>query len=283
MATLPSEAAAEVFYAQEMGFFAAAGIDVDIQIMQNGAAVASAVASDAVDIGWTTPVSLAIARQKGIPFLSIAPAVLYSSAAPFTALFVAQGSPIRTASDLRGKVIGANGLGTMTEYGPRAWIDRNGGDSAQVRFLELPFSAMVDSLVAGRVDAAEIGEPALAVASAKNHLLAYPMNAVANEFMFGVWFGGTAWVKAHADLVARFISAIHTTAVWANTPANQVRSGAILSQYTKIPAAVIATMTRARYGEVLSPALVQPVIDVAARYLHFASFPAQELLYEPVR
>jgi NitT/TauT family transport system substrate-binding protein len=283
VATLPSEAAAEVFYAQEMGFFANAGIDVDIQIMQNGAAVAAAVASNAVDVGWTTPVSLAIARQKGIPFLTIAPAVLYTSAAPFTALFVAQGSPIRTASDLRGKVIGANGLGTMTEYGPRAWIDRNGGDSTQVRFLELPFSAMVDSLVAGRVDAAEIGEPALAVATAKNHLLAYPMNAVASEFMFGVWFGGMAWVKAHADLVARFAGAIHNTAVWANTPANQVRSGAILSQYTKIPIPVIATMTRARYGEALTAALMQPVIDVAAHYLHFASFPAQELIYAPAR
>jgi NitT/TauT family transport system substrate-binding protein len=283
VATLPSEAAAEVFYAQEMGFFASAGIDVDIQIMQNGAAVASAVASNAVDVGWTTPVSIAIARQKGIPFLTIAPAVLYTAAAPFSALFVAQGSPIRTANDLRGKVIGANGLGTMTEYGPRAWIDRNGGDSTQVRFLELPFSAMVDSLVAGRVDAAEIGEPALAVATAKNHLLAYPMNAVASEFMFGVWFGGTDWVRAHADLVARFAGAIHTTATWANTPGNQVHSGAILSQYTKIPTAVIATMTRARYGEALTPASMQPVIDVAAHYLHFASFPAQELIYAPAR
>jgi NitT/TauT family transport system substrate-binding protein len=272
-----------VFYAQEMGFFANAGVDVDIQIMQNGAAVASAVASNAVDVGWTTPVSIAIARQKGIPFLTIAPAVLYTSAAPFTALFVAQGSPIRNASDLHGKVIGANGLGTMTEYGPRAWIDRNGGDSTQVRFLELPFSAMVDSLVAGRVDAAEIGEPALAIATAKNHLLAYPMNAVANEFMFGVWFGGTDWVKTHPDLIARFVSAIRTTAGWANAPANQVRSGAILSQYTKIPAAVIATMTRARYGEALTAASMQPVIDVAAHYLHFASFPAQELIYAPAR
>jgi NitT/TauT family transport system substrate-binding protein len=283
VATLPSEAAAEVFYAQEMGFFANAGVDVDIQVMQNGAAVASAVASNAVDIGWTTPVSLAIARQKGIPFLAIAPAVLYTSTAPFTALFVAQGSPIKTASDLHGKVIGANGLGTMTEYGPRAWIDKNGGDSSQVKFLELPFSAMVDSLVSGRVDAAEIGEPALAVATARNHLLAYPMSAVANEFMFGVWFGSSSWVNAHADLVARFANAIHTTAVWANTPANRVRSGAILSAETKIPSAVISTMTRARYGEKLTPALIQPVVDVAARYLHFATFPAQELIYVPAR
>ncbi len=283
VATLPSEAAAEVFYAQEMGFFANAGIDVDIQTMTNGAAVAAAVAGGAVDIGWTTPISLAIAHQKNIPFLTIAPAVLYTAAAPFSALFVAKDSPIKTARDLQGKVIAANGLGTMTEYGPRAWIDKNGGDATQVKFLEMPFTAMVDALLGGRVDAAEIGEPVLAVATAKNHLLAYPMNAVASEFLFGVWFAGTAWVKAHADLVAKFTAAIHTTAVWANNPANQTRSGAILAQYTKIPEPVIATMTRARYGDALTTNLIQPVINTAAHYLNFPAFPAQELLYTPGR
>lgn len=283
IATLPSEAAAEVFYAQEMGFFANAGIDVDIQTMTNGAAVASAVAAGAVDIGWTTPISLAIAKQKGIPFLTIAPAVLYTAAAPFSALFVAKDSPIKSARDLSGKVIAANGLGTMTEYGPRVWLDKNGGDAAQVKFLEMPFTAMVDALIGGRVDAAEIGEPVLAVATAKNKLLAYPMSAVANEFLFGVWFAGTSWVREHPDVVAKFVAAIHTTAVWANKPENQTRSGAILSQATKIPAPVIATMTRARYGDALTTNLIQPVIDTAAHYLKFPSFPAQELLYTPSR
>jgi NitT/TauT family transport system substrate-binding protein len=283
VATLPSEAGAEIFYAQEMGFFAAAGIDVTIQTMTNGASVASAVASDAVDIGFTTPISLALARQKGIAFLTIAPGVLYTNAAPFSALFVAKDSPIKTARDLQGKVIAANGLGTLTEYGPRLWIDKNGGDATQVKFLELPFSGMVDALTGGRVDAAEIGEPELAVATAKNRLLAYPMSAVASEFLFGVWFSGTPWVKSHPDLVAKFAAAIRTTARWANQPANQTRSGAILSQYTKIPASVIATMTRARYGETLTAGLIQPVIDTAARYQHFPTFAAQELIYTPAR
>jgi ABC-type nitrate/sulfonate/bicarbonate transport system substrate-binding protein len=109
------------------------------------------------------------------------------------------------------------------------------------------------------------------------------MGAIANEFLFGVWFGATDWVRAHPDLVAKFAAAMHTTALWANKPANQTRSGAILSQYTKIPTSVIATMTRARYGEVLTAGLIQPVIDIAARYVHFPAFPAQELIYTPAR
>ena len=159
VATLLSDAAAEVFYAHELGLFANAGIEVQIQTMSNGAAVASAVASNAVDVGWTTPVSLAVAHQKGIPFLAIAPAALYTNAAPFSALFVTKDSPIRSAHDIEGKVLTANGLGTMTEYGPRTWIDKNGGDATQVKFIEMPFASMVDALIGGRIDAAEIATP----------------------------------------------------------------------------------------------------------------------------
>jgi NitT/TauT family transport system substrate-binding protein len=283
VAALPSEAAASCFYAQEQGFFASNGIDVQIQTMTNGGAIASALASGAVDIGNTTPVTLAIAKQRGIPFLAVAPGALYTTAAPFSALYVAKESPIRGARDLVGKVIAVNGLSTLTEYGPRAWLDKNQVDNTAVKFVEMPFPAMVEALIAGRIDAAQIGEPDLAVANAKNRLLALTMSAIAPQFLFGVWFAASAWTKAHPDLAAKFASALHATAVWANAPANQTRSGAILAQFTKIPAPVIATMTRARYGETLDPGLVQPVIDIAARYAHFPVFPAREILYSASR
>jgi len=37
-------------------------------------------------------------------------------------------------------------------------------------------------------------------------------------------------------------------------------------------------MTRARFGEQLTPALMQPLIDVAAKFGGFSPFRAQELL-----
>jgi hypothetical protein len=38
-------------------------------------------------------------------------------------------------------------------------------------------------------------------------------------------------------------------------------------------------MTRARFGEQLTPALMQPLIDVAAKFGGFNPFPARELIY----
>jgi hypothetical protein len=42
-------------------------------------------------------------------------------------------------------------------------------------------------------------------------------------------------------------------------------------------------MTRVRFGEQLTPTLMQPFIDVFAKYNGFSAFPARELIYAPSR
>ena len=91
----------------------------------------------AVDIGATSTVVDAVAHGKHIPFVAIAPAALYTVDAPTAGLFVAKDGPIRKPADLNGKTVSVSGLGTVTEYATRAWIDKNGGDSSTVKFVEL--------------------------------------------------------------------------------------------------------------------------------------------------
>ena len=59
--------------------------------------------------------------------------------------------------------------------------------------------------------------------------------------------------------------------------ANPQKSGEILATYLKLDPTVIATMTRVRYATQLTPALMQPLIDVTAHYSGFATFPARDL------
>jgi NitT/TauT family transport system substrate-binding protein len=279
--TVPTETSAEAFYAKEMGFFAKAGLDADIHMIASASVVTTAVASNSVDVGWSSLVPLAIAHSKQIPFVVIAPASLYTSDTPNAAVFVALNSPIRSAKELNGKVFAVTGLGTISEFGPRAWIDGNGGDSSSVHFVELQYSAMPDALAAGRIDAAYFTEPWLAIAKKSGRLLGYPFGAVAKNFLFGSWFTMSQWAADHPDLVSRFASAIRETALWAN--ANQAKSADILARYTKIDPAVVASMVRVRFGDRLSASMMQPEIDVAARYGKFSSFPAAELIYAPSR
>ena len=162
---------------------------------------------------------------------------------------------------------------------PCEWIDANGGDSSTVKYVELPFPAEPAALEAGRVDAIFEVEPFFGAAAKRDRVLMEGYSAIAKHFLLNLWVAKTDWAKANGDVVNRFASVIHRTAVWAN--AHQDESGAILAKYTKIPARAIATMARSHYAEELNAELMQPGIDASAKYNGFASFPAAQLIFSP--
>jgi NitT/TauT family transport system substrate-binding protein len=279
--TVPIDAGAEVYFAKDMGFFAKEGIDVDIQPAANGGASAAAVAGNAVDIGYSDMVSIASGFGRNVPFLVVAPAAVHESTAPVNLLLVTANSTIHSAKDLDGKVVAGSGLGTISGYGPRLWLEANGGDLATVKFVELPFPQMQPALDAGRVDAVMIAEPFLTVARKTERVLASPYDTIGKTFLISAYFTTSNWAKDHPDLLNKFTTAIREAAVWAN--ANHAKSAEILLKYAKIDPELAASMTRARYGERLSPALMQPVINMAAKYSKFPAFPADQLMYKPAK
>jgi NitT/TauT family transport system substrate-binding protein len=282
IALIPIETAAEVFYAKELGSFAKAGLAVDLQQLQNGQAIAAAVAGGAADIGFSTVPPLAVAHSKGIPLTIIAGAALSIASEPFALVVVNPDSPIKAPKDLSGKTVGIIGLGTVADFGTRAWIDRNGGDSTAIKFAELPAPAMPAALAAGRVDAALLVEPYLTQGRAQHdRILGNPMDGVAKEFAVSVWFSTPSWAGAHPDLVGKFAAVMHDTALWAAK--NPARSVEILAQYTKVDPGSLAGITRVRYADHLTAAMIAPVVDVAAKYGKFPAFAAQELLFTPPR
>jgi ABC-type nitrate/sulfonate/bicarbonate transport system substrate-binding protein len=280
IATLPIESAAEVYYAKDMGFFTKAGLEVDIQTMQNGAAAAAAAVAGSVDIGYIPVDSMATIHKKNISIVVIAPANEYVSPSRNAGLIVTSGSTIREAKDLNGRTVAVAALQSLSQNAPRAWMDRSGGDSSTVKFVEIPFPAMVGALETRRVDAAFDAEPFLSTAK-DVRVLATCFDAIAKRFLIGTWFATAQWAHDHPDAVARFGAAMHETAVWTNK--NALQSGQILAKYTKLDPTVIATMVRSQYAEVLTPASMQPLIDVSAKYNGFAAFPSQELIYTPAK
>lgn len=280
VSTNPIDSGAEVYYADDMGFFAKAGLNVQIQPGANGAAIAAAVAGNAVDIGYADVGTLAKAHTRGVDFAIIAPAALWDSSAPVNVLMVAKNSTIKSAKDLNGKTIAVPGLGTAAAFVVFAWLDANGADSSSVKFIELPYSAMPAAIEAGRVDAAHVAEPF--VSGAKEHARVFGSadDTLGKQYLRTVWFARTSWAAAHPDLVAKFVSAMHQTALWANDKRNQAKSAAILVQHAKIDPSLVAAMTRARYGLTLDPALLQPEIELNAKYDHFSAFPSSDLIYK---
>ncbi|MFN2460657.1 MAG: ABC transporter substrate-binding protein, partial [Candidatus Velthaea sp.] len=129
-----NDAAAEVYYADELGLFKKRNLVVQIQNLRNGAAEAAAVAGGALDIGEQNIVSMSNAHARGLTFKFLAPAATYVSSASTTNLLVGKDSPMKTARDLSGKTVAVSALGDLSQIAAQAWIDKNGGDSASVHF-----------------------------------------------------------------------------------------------------------------------------------------------------
>jgi NitT/TauT family transport system substrate-binding protein len=256
IASTPIDIGAEVYYAQALGFFKQAGLDVQIQSIDNGAAIALAIAGGAADIGQSNVVSIATAYEKKLPFVVLAPAGAYK--------------------DLEGKTMSTNGILNIAQIGGDAWLDKNGANFRSVHWIEIPTSVTGAALIGHRVDAAVSAEPALgaALATGKFRILAAPYDAIGKRWQVGAWFTTKAWVAAHPDAAKKFIAVIEQTARWAN--AHQTESLQILRDAAKTD--YPSTMHRALYSEQLDPALFQPVIDNAAKFGAIAApFPATEL------
>jgi NitT/TauT family transport system substrate-binding protein len=282
IAYIPFEASAQLFYAQESGLWSKAGLSVELQPNPFGAAIAAAVSSNAVDVGYATVMTIAAAHAKKIPFTILAAANAFDVSQPAGGMLMAGSKDVRKGVDLNGKTIGSPGLNTLGEYGVRAWVDAGGGDAATLRFVEIPFSEMPAALAGGRIDAAFVPEPFLTQAKKLGvHTVAVEMDAVANSFLVAGWFTTPTWANANQRAVALFAQSMRDAVVWAQQ--NPAKLPAILAKYLKVDPAAEATMPRTYFAKTLDPTQVQPGIDVTAKYAKFPTFPAQEIIYVPPR
>jgi NitT/TauT family transport system substrate-binding protein len=280
LTTLPVDGTALAFYANDLNYFQDAGLDVTIQTVPNGAVITASVISNSIDIGWSNIISLAAAYKRGLPVSIIGAGGMSVSGSLATQLMVRKDSPIHTAADLSGKVIGTTGLADVGQLAPELWVDKNGGNASAVKFIEVPFPQLAATLEAGRVDAAWLAEPFIHAAEPFARTLATCFDAVAPRWMLGAWFATPAYIGANRGVVDAFRTVITKTATWAN--ANHDQSAVILAKYSHLDPAVVKSMHRISYATRPEAALIQPAIDLAARYGAIAaSFPAQELMYSP--
>lgn len=258
--TDPADTYAEAYYAQEMGFFKKAGLNVELVDFTVGAQIADAVAGGAIDIGIDNPVHLVQATSRGVPFEMIAGGALYSAKAVTTALCVAKDSPLRTAKDLEGKVIAISALKSVTDLAVKAWLTQNGAEPSKVQLVELAFSAMGPALARGTIAAATIAEPALTAATNTTaRVFARVYDAVAPQFLLSGWFTTQAYIQKNRAGTKKFVAAIYEAGRWANTHHDE--SAAILSDRSKVNVTTIRSMTRAYFADSLRASDIQSQLD----------------------
>jgi NitT/TauT family transport system substrate-binding protein len=260
------------YVAQDQGFFQRKNLTVIPEAANGGAAATAALVAGSLDIVSVNIVSMALAREKGIPLVFVALSSLYSASSPADALLVPKGSPIKSARDFIGKTIATSNLKGLGYVGARLWIDANGGDSSTVRFIEMTFDLMPAMLQTHQVDAAMIAEPAMQKAWPTSQNIGYAYNAIGDTVLISGWAVTKSWLEQNRDVGQRFNDALIEAEGWCDK--NGDKAAAIASRYLKIDAATIRAMSHAPYPERRNAIpLAQPLINAASKYGVLASAP----------
>jgi NitT/TauT family transport system substrate-binding protein len=269
------EAHAQGYYAQDIGFFRKAGLDVELQQLNLGAIVAESVAQGGLDAGQANLFSLIAGRQHGIPFVAIAPSGLIDNTdPPHDLVVVTKDSPITTVKELNGQTIGLLSIGGTQQMYVVNFVDKSGGDSSTLKFLAVGAAGLAPAVVSGRVAAVDLPDPQLTAARDQTRPLGNAYAALAPRFLEGAWFTTAGWLAKNKDTARRFAGAIVAAGQW--SMANPEAAGAILSKYLKVK----FTHASLRFGTTLDPALIQPICDTAARYKMLAPSKASHLIWD---
>jgi len=267
------------FYAQQQGMFGKAGLDVTATFVTSGSVATAAVIGGSAQIGNSNVFTVIQAHARGIPMVLIAPSGQHDPSSPNSEVFALRDGPLRTPKDLEDRTVGVVSLHDLQTLSTRALIEQAGGDSAKVKFVELPQSTMLEAITAKRVDAIVAYEPFRTADESSGQLrsLGAPFSAISRDMMYTAWIAMAPWVSANHAVAAKFAQVIRQAVEYTNPHFFDLIP--LMASVAKLAPETLQKLHRVRDATSLNPAFIQPVIDVAAHFKEIsASFPAQELI-----
>jgi NitT/TauT family transport system substrate-binding protein len=234
---------APIYLGRQKGFFSARGIDLTLVPEQGGAPIVKGVLAGKYQFGFSNVTSLMAAKSDGAPLKVVANGVA-STGRPgrdFSAVVVADGSPIRSAKDLAGKRIAVNTLKNLGDTTVRQSVRLDKGNPDTIRFQAMPFSEMPSALQNQQVDAAWVVEPQLSeVLTQGGQVIASNYVDTAPDLTVAMYFTGTPVIDKDPELVKHFAEAVNESLRYAAGHPEEVRS--TVGTYTKINEVVRTAM-----------------------------------------
>jgi NitT/TauT family transport system substrate-binding protein len=277
---VPTDDMTPIYYAIKNGMYEKAGLQMEINPTASGTIATTAVVSGAYDMGKGSLIASLVAHLRGLPLVVVANGSIWDPKVPYNLALVAADSTIKTGADLNGKTGGAAGLNDLNQLVIQAWVDKHGGDSRTMKWIEIPNSAAGEAVAQHRIDVCALQEPQLSaeLAGGRVKALAPVYSAISEHFCFGVYFANAEWAAKHSDAVKRWVKVTYEASTYTNT--HHAETVDMIAEITKIQPAIIAKMARVANATSSDPSLLQPLIDAAAKYKNIPrSFPAKELFF----
>jgi NitT/TauT family transport system substrate-binding protein len=233
---------APIFLGIDKGYFKEEGLDVEIQQVTGGSAAVPSVVSGAWEFSNSNPVSIMIARDKGIDVKFVSPgASVATGDNDATALLVRSDSDIKSPADLGGKTVAVNTLGNVTDLTVRYAVEQDGGDGASIKFVEVPFSDVEAALENKQVDAGVTTEPFVTRAIGQGaRVLSSPFATVSPTLNATGYFALGKTIENDPKLVEAFQRAMSKSLNYSQENPEEVR--AIVGTYATIDADLLNKM-----------------------------------------
>ena len=271
---------ASLFMAAEKGLFKKEGLELDTVPMVGGAAIIPGVASGDLQFGWSNVISLYQAHAEGFDFKLLSGGATNVKGTNDThAIQVLKDSPIKSAKDLEGKTVAVNTLSNVVQLMAMAWIDKNGGDAAKVKFVEVPFPQMEAALSAGRVDAASTHEPFVTASTGKGvtRVLAHNWSDVVPRFLIASWFASEKWLQTNKAAAQSFTRGVNQGVDAINADLQGTRS--LMVKWTGLSAEMVNKVALPLFEKGITEKDVQVTIDLSYKYKMIPrAFKAREVI-----
>jgi NitT/TauT family transport system substrate-binding protein len=254
----------------EKGFFSEEGIDVSFRPIAGGAEVIPQVLGGDVQFAFGNPISLAFAQQRGIGLRYVTEGVQGGSSEQdaTNALVVHKASDIRSAKDLAGKTFAVNVLNSLGEVTIITALEKEGVDTSDLEFIEVPFPDMLPALERRQFDVAWVPEPFVSQALAAGHRkLLDPMVATYPRLTLSGYFASTKFIEENEGLVERFQRAMNRSLDYAPTHEDEVRQA--IAENTEIPPPVVEMMPLPHWTSDLNEESIRFLIEQAQDYDYF--------------
>jgi NitT/TauT family transport system substrate-binding protein len=267
---IPIGDVAPAWLGAEKGFFRKEGIDVSFRPIAGGAEVIPQVIRGDVQFAFGNPVSLAFAQQRGIGLRYVTEGVQGGSSEQDSTngLIVHKDSDIRGANDLAGKTFAVNVLNSLGEVTINTALEKQGVDTSELEFVEVPFPDMLPALERRQFDVAWLPEPFVSQALAAGHRkLLDPMVDTYPRLTLSGYFGSTEFIEENADLVERFQRAMNRSLDYAAAHKDEARG--VIAKNTEIPPPVVEKMPLPHWTSDLNEESISFLIEQGRKYDYF--------------
>lgn len=245
MGVLPIIISAPMFIAQDKGYFAQAGVEVEMATLWVASELITAFASNGVDgaAGGFGPAQMNAVNQGVLDVRLIAP--MHTEKPPVATPLVVRRAlwddgTVRSVASLKGRKLAINSKGSAVEYWFYAALAKGGLTPSDVDVVVLPFPDAITAMANGAIDGALIGEPDVTRAERDGTVVRLTEDFIDDFQVTAVYFK-TAFLNEHRETMQRFLAAYLRGArdlegAGYRDPANIE----ILAKYTRTPADILA-------------------------------------------